>query len=1378
MDAKTRVELRDLLQTATQLQKNKDYTEALEALEQAFKLTPTYPIAARIAELLIIQREYVHAYKYFSCGLDTPREREARANLARCSLLSGDMKGFVQNLEKVEALEEINLATIAKLITAAARNCAIKPEFDKLLIAYLQSIGANTMPLPITSALMGYRASTQLEQYAAIAAGADVAKRFPAYFLLLAFSKLYYGALEESVTMAAALLRAHPNYVDNLVVQEILNELPHEFKDGAFVNTDAHTIANFRKALSGHVSIIPSNSVRLHDLVWLTRGTVLNVITTGIISDIIDPKKWEELINGDSRQKVPHFSDLLINYMDLNSTRSRLLSNFCDAISKTLSSHLKYDGDELVDQLLEQHREDFDLMLSDAIFAYFRNHSAFIGFLLTEKPSVLLIYADRFGSLAETEETVKKLGLNTRIFAPSRRIGARTKVATVGEHLISTNAGADAEQWRTPLNPAQGSPTAASGVSQSILAASEIRETGGEPVISREHLASNTVCVDAEQWQANLTSVRSWAAELAGAWRRTPHPSLVVIAARDRVYGPSTSAILDALRKNLSIFNIVRKGMEESGDGAPAKGQVWSEQDISTPDFLNSGITVHFDRIDLAAAVSATLNGCANRTSLLSMLALNESQIIDALDHRLHLNLNARISTLISMVLAFATAFAAAKPNAFLILPTRNVINQAVAREVIRSGVPCIEAMAVYMSRMPRYRKPVATKYLAIDSFSRDLLVDHFAMKPDQVEIIGSLRFESVLERLLGQPAPVKDEAFHIIVVTQAGAEENNERLIRSALNVVRRLQVNSRCTIKVHPAEPAHNVNAYNREVRRFKLEDKVAVVRDVDPYVLVMEADVVVSRFSNLVLEAAFLGTDAVILHEEIEIEPPVNFAEMGVAILARNDHELFRVIQGLVNKTSTVNKLNRTRSAYAHRNPLLTRPGSRQRAGDIIRKQIAERPTQQLPSSGDDAPIFRPFTSAPVDIDDLGAHINSDSSPIPDTARPLIVVEPTIAADFAATVSELIARYPSARILAPPGRALAALGTALGEDELQTLRIPYPAVDTANDDYYFVATEKLLNPSGEAWQANARGFSTESIMRTAIERTVDQVVPVFRLAEEITKLTGAFDVFFFLSDDGGFLGSFASEFAQNCGKRTVIVTRGMSRAGASNLSKEQNRVQCGLHSDLRTTPERLFVAPGDISLPTATPVNAIMFLNMADDTYLDTFLELLKHNSRDTSFGVVALAWTDSAEERVRNLGPEIASKLKFTFKLPTNRSAPISSSLYKQLNETFISIQKGFAAETTDPVRRAIGRFVYGCAARSLLRNVGYAMLVGALLEEYMARKHCDVLGVSPGRGLESRLAVDFARQFGIPSIDIQAGTFSASRRCDPLNRPGFSGGLNS
>lgn len=1318
----------ELIAAAEIAKRDGDPETAISLLQQAFEVQPTPMLAARIGNEAVLAQDFSLARWAFTQQASTgvgSHQWNSAFGLARVEIILGEREAFDRSIAGLSGRWQTGVPAINRLLITAMRHRRVDWLGD-LLARYCLALRTEVLPDLIGATL------TRIRDEAAAAALLDAlrtasgSKMSPAAISICCYLSMVGG--ERAAVLGwfqkLALADADQHALAE-PAKSALAVLPQTLEAhlDPFSTTLTERLADIDAAVRAPVALMVNSKNHPEEISSLLKGArsaAILPVTSDLLSNRQREEEWLNALASFGPRSGVRIVDYVTEYGDVNSAPANVLSDAADAVAKCVMEGLPGELPSRVNAFLSRHPIVAEMQVSDAVFRHLRRRASLMGFLAAEKPAAIIIYASTAASLRES-----------LVMAEASNSGAK---------ILIGSACAPYHLWPSVLDA--GKPA-----SEDVP---EIKEDA--PGIQ----------ADEDAWSLIDAELADWGPVAARKLANASKPPILISSAVDRVYGPTVRILKSEIESQYSVFSLFMPSIGRGGESHD-KLLPWS---------------VESERLlELPALPPRLVSGVVQSETVDAWLVRINTQIQPALDaaamvrHELSSATSDLLTSLLTRSLpqqmhqakALEKLFTLARPAAILAQPTRIATHLVTVREARAASILSIEAMAVYMSRMPRYRAPAADAVLAIDTYSRDLLTGHFGLRQDQVDIVGSLRFEPSIVRLSEAPkAIVEDGRPMIMVVTQTGSLARNRALVWNALNILRKVDGDYRLVVKVHPGEPELHVKAYQGEIARFQMSDRASVTKDQDPYELARSAKLVVSSFSNLALEAAAFGVSVLVLALD-EGTLPVPFDTMGVAVVARRGPEFISFASDLLQDGPISAKLKETRDAFFERNPLLNSPGAARAAGRAVVRRVSAGPgawfaPDQVSLKVADRDVSWVVSRERNQWRFLRAGDQAPSS----AARRLVLIEwttrPQTLIEFLAslTPSDSAVTYVCGN---PALKSELQRSEAYrdGHDEIAA----YAAVDTSLDDHFYAAAGDFVAPLREVLVSE---LGSSYLPDAVSDRLQDQLIIPYRFSSDALRLSraGGYEEAILVGNPNGSAMSLVAPLLYEGGVNSVVYYTGS--ATVRERDALNNAIEAEERDDLLDLSPFAPASDGPNPLDFLRDRRAILVTTAADPTYRDSAVEIVGGSRKPAEWGVALLAGDQVARDE---LDQGIRHSVQGAGHTPSGmilgtRRAAIAQGTANALQRSFAALQRA-SAKNDDAVAKVFRRYLCSLASLHISRNASYALSVGANFEEVLSDCSARVVAATPGRSTEARIAFHVARSNEISTLDIQTGTFSASKR---------------
>jgi hypothetical protein len=219
------------------------------------------------------------------------------------------------------------------------------------------------------------------------------------------------------------------------------------------------------------------------------------------------------------------------------------------------------------------------------------------------------------------------------------------------------------------------------------------------------------------------------------------------------------------------------------------------------------------------------------------------------------------------------------------------------------AGLPTIEIQSGTISPTPRFVKPSAQDVLCIDPFSHSVYVDYFGLAADSVFLVGSPKIDHDLAPFKGLSRDyARNELASVIgplttgtvftLASQPIGVSSISAVVRVAMEAVAK-RPNATLLIKQHRREDESYLAAYESIAREVGL-DKLIIAKEVSVQLCVLAADVVMTYYSTVGLEAFSLRRPLICINP-FDARPPFSLSDICKAPEVKTAAELLAYLDG---------------------------------------------------------------------------------------------------------------------------------------------------------------------------------------------------------------------------------------------------------------------------------------------------------------------------------------------------------------------------------------------------------------------------------------------------------------------------------------------------
>ncbi|MCI4662831.1 MAG: hypothetical protein MRY63_13550 [Neomegalonema sp.] len=578
--------------------------------------------------------------------------------------------------------------------------------------------------------------------------------------------------------------------------------------------------------------------------------------------------------------------DILRDHADLYDREMVALSDFCGAMAANLTTQI---SDSLPAPLADLPLRDFEgvaLGLDDRMFPLLHRYAAIERFLrMRQIPEILFVTRSAAGPAAEMAVAQSALGEEAVLQA-----------------ILSPHA--------------------------------RDHEPGGEPEAQKRHLGALAIETDRPALLAACSEHRKSGRALGDTCREMRGRAALMISVDHRVFTPIKTFLKEGMLDRRAMLHL-QFGSHQSAvpqiDQPGADSEGFADRVVMIG--KASAITAKIPEAALARAVRhahATL-GALPAPMRAAPWPILSRKLSEAMVHFLTRDFEKLILT-DHFIQGLRDTLA---PASMIALPSRNPQIRMAGVVMMESHVPVFEVQSVYLSKKPRYRKPLCDLFFSIDTFSSgEILHGHLGLPLENISTAGSLRLETLVRQIRQGPEAAEAEAhraaaerLQVMIVTQPLELRYNLQLIDWTCAALKSIGALADITVKMHPAEPDADIALYERAMAPHQPNLSARITKSENPYIVALRSDLVVTQNSNLAMEAALLNRDTVVVdHFDRETYIPMfEYERMGVAMVVHDAPGVQGAISQIVQDGPERAELIARRRAYFAANPLLRDGGA---------------------------------------------------------------------------------------------------------------------------------------------------------------------------------------------------------------------------------------------------------------------------------------------------------------------------------------------------------------------------------------------------------------------------------------------------------------------
>ncbi len=278
-------------------------------------------------------------------------------------------------------------------------------------------------------------------------------------------------------------------------------------------------------------------------------------------------------------------------------------------------------------------------------------------------------------------------------------------------------------------------------------------------------------------------------------------------------------------------------------------------------------------------------------------------------------------------------------PRYMALMPGRDYIARVAALAGRANGTLSFDVQTVFVGPRARYKVTAADIQFTIETESERLFQSYFGMSPDKTVLTGCAKVGQVQKAARNLDVARLQELTGLAVqqlIVFAGSPflEKDRSILETLAGSVRCLQ-NVHLGVRLHPTAKSgypeflaelERTNAAVSELKRLNLPQTLSA------------ADILITRFSNVGLEAALLGTNVIACNFDDGIVP-IKLHEMGVSAIANSPQELLDCIEDFRCQGPIWARLQVTRETYIAKNAQLLEPVPAKKMYSVMEKTLEQ-------------------------------------------------------------------------------------------------------------------------------------------------------------------------------------------------------------------------------------------------------------------------------------------------------------------------------------------------------------------------------------------------------------------------------------------------------
>lgn len=257
-------------------------------------------------------------------------------------------------------------------------------------------------------------------------------------------------------------------------------------------------------------------------------------------------------------------------------------------------------------------------------------------------------------------------------------------------------------------------------------------------------------------------------------------------------------------------------------------------------------------------------------------------------------------------------------------------------------GLPVIDLQAFYISEHPRYYYSLADTYLGITTDQVEIYRKKAPPPTQSIHTVGSIMISEQVRGAADTTYESAREMFAIpsgakliVYAAQNAQGADGDDAVIAVVHAHLQLP-GTQLIVKLHPKTPEHSALEITRKISLITAGDTVRVAKEGDLYRMMRAADLVLTQFSNVGLEAAVLGLPVISVNfsgKDYIVDP----FRIGIAERAESPDAIVVKMRELLFDPEKRARLTEKQDAYFALNPMLRRFDVADRIVDFIAAQL---------------------------------------------------------------------------------------------------------------------------------------------------------------------------------------------------------------------------------------------------------------------------------------------------------------------------------------------------------------------------------------------------------------------------------------------------------
>ena len=280
------------------------------------------------------------------------------------------------------------------------------------------------------------------------------------------------------------------------------------------------------------------------------------------------------------------------------------------------------------------------------------------------------------------------------------------------------------------------------------------------------------------------------------------------------------------------------------------------------------------------------------------------------------------------------------KNSQLLLLPGRYGSVRCLARAFEETNLKSLDVQILLVSEMSRYKAPMASRSVVIDSYTRDRYIESWNQPPDSIEMIGAINLDEDIKEAQSYERGITrkfllgaSQGQTVTFACQPLPDTEIQAAVKAITKAVKKRPHLHLC-VKLHPSQSeALLVLISDYLMQEFQDKSRFTVLKTVSFAKVMPVTDILVSYFSNVCLMAPAFNVPVITLPSSAPM-PSLTLADMGLAVAAKTLDDFEGQLERVLSRASRDDE-SLPPHPYLKKNPHMMVPNSLGRLVEVVKK-----------------------------------------------------------------------------------------------------------------------------------------------------------------------------------------------------------------------------------------------------------------------------------------------------------------------------------------------------------------------------------------------------------------------------------------------------------